>query len=129
MEARPPSAGYRLSKFLRRNRGPVIAAALVLLALLAGIAGTTFGLFRAEHRRIEALRQKDIAEKASLEALAQKKIADDQQQLAVVNASKAEENARNAELRLAEGLISQADALQPWRPVRSGTLPLSGSVR
>ena len=44
VEARPPSAGYRLSKFLRRNKGPVVAAALVLLALLAGIAGTTFGL-------------------------------------------------------------------------------------
>ena len=27
VEARPPSAGYRLSKFLRRNKGPVIAAA------------------------------------------------------------------------------------------------------
>ena len=55
VEARPPSAGYRLSKFLRRNKGPVVAAALVLLALLAGIAGTTFGLIRAEQRRIEAL--------------------------------------------------------------------------
>ena len=48
VEARPPSAGYRLSKFLRRNKGPVVAAALVLLTLLAGIAGTTFGLIRAE---------------------------------------------------------------------------------
>jgi hypothetical protein len=28
VEARPPSAGYRLSKFLRRNRGAAIAAAL-----------------------------------------------------------------------------------------------------
>ena len=111
VEARPPSAGYRLSKFLRRNRGPSIAAALVLVALLAGIAGTTFGLIRAEQRRIEALKQRDIADKASIEALAQKKIADDQKQLAVENASKADENARRAELRLAEGLISQADAL------------------
>ena len=33
VEARPPSAGYRLSKFLQRNRGPVLAASLVLLAL------------------------------------------------------------------------------------------------
>jgi serine/threonine protein kinase len=30
VEARPPSAGYRLGKFIRRNRGPVIAAGLVL---------------------------------------------------------------------------------------------------
>src|SRR5262249_16386356 len=53
VEARPPSAGYRLRKFLRRNRGPVLAASLVLLALLAGMAGTVWGLFEA--RRQERL--------------------------------------------------------------------------
>ena len=36
VEACPPSARYRLSKFVRRNRGPVLAAGLVLLALVAG---------------------------------------------------------------------------------------------
>jgi len=46
VEARPPSTGYRFGKFVRRHRGQVIAAGLVLLALLAGIAGTTWGLFR-----------------------------------------------------------------------------------
>jgi eukaryotic-like serine/threonine-protein kinase len=110
VEARPPSARYRLSKFLRRNKGPAVAAALVVLSLLAGIAGTTFGLIRAEQRRIDALRQRDIADKASIDALAQKKIADDQKQLAVENAKKAHESASRAELRLAEGLISQGDA-------------------
>ncbi len=111
VEARPPSASYRLSKFLRRNKGPVVAAALVLLTLLAGIAGTTFGLIRAEQRRVEALAQRGIAEKASIDALAQKKIADDQRQLAFENARKADENARRAELRMAEGLISQGDVM------------------
>ena len=48
VEARPPSAGYRFSKFLRRNRGPVLAASLVLLALVVGIVGTTFGMIRAD---------------------------------------------------------------------------------
>jgi eukaryotic-like serine/threonine-protein kinase len=51
VEAGPPSARYRLSKFLRRNRGRVTAAALVLIALLAGIAGTTAGLVRADRAR------------------------------------------------------------------------------
>jgi tetratricopeptide (TPR) repeat protein len=46
VEARPPSPGYRLGKFVRRNRAQVIAAGLVLLALLTGIAGTTWGLVR-----------------------------------------------------------------------------------
>jgi tetratricopeptide (TPR) repeat protein/tRNA A-37 threonylcarbamoyl transferase component Bud32 len=54
VEARPPSAGYRLGKFLRRNKGAVLAAGLVLLALLGGIIGTTYGMLRAEQRRIEA---------------------------------------------------------------------------
>src|SRR5581483_1111326 len=40
VEARPPSPGYRLKKFVRRHKGQVLAASLVLLALLAGMAGT-----------------------------------------------------------------------------------------
>ena len=52
----PPSARYRLRKFVRRNRGPVLAATLVLLALLGGVIGTSLGLFRAE-RAADAERQ------------------------------------------------------------------------
>ncbi|MBX3362409.1 MAG: protein kinase [Phycisphaeraceae bacterium] len=40
--AAPPSAGYRLRKFVRRNKGPVIAGSAVAAALLVGIAGTTW---------------------------------------------------------------------------------------
>jgi tetratricopeptide (TPR) repeat protein len=47
VEARPPTAAYRVRKFVTRHRGQVAAVGLVLLALLAGIAGTTFGLIRA----------------------------------------------------------------------------------
>ncbi len=47
----PPSAGYRLRKFARRNKGPVLAASLVLLALVAGVIGTALGLLRAEQQR------------------------------------------------------------------------------
>jgi serine/threonine protein kinase/Flp pilus assembly protein TadD len=54
VEARPPSAGYRLGKFLRRHKGPMLAASLVLLALLGGIVGTTVGMLHAKQRRIEA---------------------------------------------------------------------------
>ncbi len=46
VEARPPSRGYRIGKFVRRHKARVMAAGLVLLALLAGIAGTTWGLIR-----------------------------------------------------------------------------------
>jgi eukaryotic-like serine/threonine-protein kinase len=44
VEACPPSAGYRLRKFARRNQGPVLAVAIVLLALVGGVIGTTWGM-------------------------------------------------------------------------------------
>jgi len=47
VRARPPSRWYRLTKFVRRNRVQVVAAALVLLALVAGIVGVSLALVEA----------------------------------------------------------------------------------
>src|SRR5688572_9795194 len=47
VQACPPSAIYRLKKFARRNKGPMLAASLVLLVLVAGIVGTTWGMVEA----------------------------------------------------------------------------------
>ena len=47
VSAGPPTAAYRLRKFVRRNRTQVTAAALVLVALVLGMVGTTLGLFEA----------------------------------------------------------------------------------
>jgi serine/threonine protein kinase/tetratricopeptide (TPR) repeat protein len=47
VQACPPSAAYRLGKLVRRHRGPVLAASLVVLALVAGTIGTGIGLVRA----------------------------------------------------------------------------------
>src|SRR4249919_3433159 len=55
VQACPPSVGYRLRKFVRRNRGRVAAAGLVLAALLAGTAGTTWGMFRVDRARWDAV--------------------------------------------------------------------------
>ena len=67
--AGPPGAAYRLQKFIRRNRGAVIAASLILTALVVGIAGTTYGMLRAiaaervaQIERDQANRQAQIAE-------------------------------------------------------------------
>jgi WD40 repeat protein len=68
VEACPPSAGYRLRKFLRRNKGPVTAATLVLLALLGGIAGTTWGLWEEAEQRALAERERDEKEQARTDA-------------------------------------------------------------
>jgi len=40
--AAPPSTSYRVWKFVKRHRAPVVASAAVLLALLAGLAGTAW---------------------------------------------------------------------------------------
>jgi serine/threonine protein kinase len=71
VEARPPSASYRLKKMFRRNKGPVLATAMVLLALVAGVVGTTWGLVearserdRAEQEQQSALLERDEKEKA-----------------------------------------------------------------
>jgi WD40 repeat protein/serine/threonine protein kinase len=61
VRAHPPSAAYRLKKFVRRNKGPVIAASLVLFALLAGMAGTTGGLIEARRQEQEARKQEQVA--------------------------------------------------------------------
>ena len=53
VQAAPPSRTYRLRKFARKHRVGVVAASLVVVALVAGIAGTTLGLFEA--KRQEAL--------------------------------------------------------------------------
>ena len=54
VEARPPSRGYRLKKFVKRNKGQVIAASLVLLTLVAGIVGTSWGMWDANIARRSA---------------------------------------------------------------------------
>jgi WD40 repeat protein/serine/threonine protein kinase len=57
VQACPPSAGYRLRKFARRNKGPVLAGSLVLAALVIAIVGTTWGMIRATHAEADAVRE------------------------------------------------------------------------
>lgn len=80
VEASPPSSTYRLRKFIRRHRGPVLAASLIFLLLASGIIGTTLGMIRArtaekaEAMRAEAeSRERQRAELAESEAKANAK--------------------------------------------------------
>ena len=59
--ASPPSAVYRLNKFIHRHRAGVAATGAVVGELLAGIAGTTW-------KAIEASTQRQIAEQRTVEA-------------------------------------------------------------
>jgi tetratricopeptide (TPR) repeat protein len=88
VQAHPPSTAYRLKKIVRRNKGRVIAASLVFLALVAGIIGTSLGL-------VEAWRQETLAIKAA-----------DQERLAREEAVSAAEREKSAR----EEAILQRDA-------------------
>ena len=68
VEACPPSAGYRLHKFVRRHRGPVLAASISFLLLVGGIAGTTWGLIRADRARKAAADRAEGERKANAQA-------------------------------------------------------------
>jgi serine/threonine protein kinase/tetratricopeptide (TPR) repeat protein len=48
VQACPPSASYRLRKFVWRHKRAVLTALVVLLALIGGVIGTTWQLVRAE---------------------------------------------------------------------------------
>lgn len=58
VQAVPPSLGYRLRKAYRRNRAAVLTVATVVLMLVGGVAGTTWGMVRAS-----AAREAEAAEK------------------------------------------------------------------
>ena len=97
VEACPPSLPYRLGKFWRRNKGPVLAAALVLLALLGGIVGTTWQAVRADKAKqlAEAKEEEAVAEKAKALAAAEE---EQRAKLDALKAQHAEAEARkNAE--------------------------------
>src|SRR5262249_47400042 len=64
VHACPPSVGYRMRKFARRNRGPVLAALLLVLALIGGIVGTTWGLIRATAAHAVAVSEAKLKEAA-----------------------------------------------------------------
>ena len=105
-----PSAAYRVRKFVRRNRGPVAAAGLVFAALVSGVAGTTWGMVKAEAARVRAeaaeedakagwvqeAQQKKEAEQQRTEAVDQKRRAERGEQLAKEQTQRAEEGERQA---------------------------------
>ncbi len=75
VSAGPPSAAYRVRKFVRRNRGGVIAASGVLVALIGGIIGTTLGILEANKQSRLARAQSELAlagQKQAEERLAQR---------------------------------------------------------
>ena len=105
VEACPPSAGYRLGKLLKRHRTAAIAASLVLLALLVGVAGTTYGLIRAQKARAAEARRAEGERLARLDAVEERRKAVAERDKAI--AAEAKSRAINA--FLTEDLLTQAE--------------------
>jgi serine/threonine protein kinase/WD40 repeat protein len=109
VEASPPSAAYRLRKFARRNRTPVLAAMLVLLALVVGMIGTTWGMLRATRAHIAAVNEANQKEVALKAAQKSEQDAQDQLFLALWNQARAGRFSRQLGQRL-ESLAAIAKA-------------------
>jgi len=60
--AAAPSAAYKVGKFVQRHRTGVVVGALLLLTLLAGIVGTSWGWAEAVRQKREAARQSRVAQ-------------------------------------------------------------------
>jgi serine/threonine protein kinase/Tfp pilus assembly protein PilF len=63
--ASPPSALYRVKKYVKRHRIGVTAAAVVMVAILTGITGTTLGLLRAVKAEKKAVSEAETAKQVS----------------------------------------------------------------
>ncbi len=97
VEARPPSRGYRLKKFVKRNKIQVIAASLVFLTLVVGIVGTSLGMLAARRAQRAEARQRSIA--------------DDQRDKAIASETRAREEAAKTQTIndfLTQDLLTQA---------------------
>ncbi|MDG2054181.1 MAG: tetratricopeptide repeat protein [Phycisphaerales bacterium] len=73
LEAGPESANYRLRKLIKRNKGPVIAAAIIFIVLVLGIVATSLFAVRAASNEKEADRQAKLAQENANQAELQKK--------------------------------------------------------
>ncbi len=84
VEATPPSAAYRARKFLRRHRGPVAAAGLVVAALVVGLS---LAAWQYAEARLSAREARD----SERVAVTKKSEAESSLNLAVANEKRAEE--------------------------------------
>jgi serine/threonine protein kinase/tetratricopeptide (TPR) repeat protein len=78
IEARPPSATYKLRKLCQRNRAAVITAAVVAAALVVGTVISTWQAVRATQAQAEALRERDEKEQARQAEVTQRQEAESQ---------------------------------------------------
>jgi WD40 repeat protein/serine/threonine protein kinase len=82
VHARPPSTWYQVRKFAGRNRGLAASMLAIGIVLIAGITGTTFGLFRANEKTELADQEKMKAQRNERRALEAEELASTEAQRA-----------------------------------------------
>jgi len=104
VQAGPPSAVYRLRKFAKRNKGPLSALTVVLLALVGGFTAMTFGLVEARRRGVDAdlARLAERGARKTAEAAREKAVQAEQSTRAALDESEA---ARNEALAVSKFLL------------------------
>jgi serine/threonine protein kinase len=110
VSAVPPSASYRLRKFLRKHRRSVALVVIVFLALLAGAIGTSVGLVEARKQQSAALRAEADADQRRRQV--ERNAASLQLDL---DLKEIEDDSRLGLLRLARTLKGLPDDLQELR--------------
>jgi serine/threonine protein kinase len=122
VDAGPPDLGYRVRKFVRRNRAGVVAGACVLIALTAGAATTLAGMLWAiqEQRRAsaESERARD-AEEAARASLAAAESARNAEREARTDAERERGRAQLEQARALVRADEVAAAIEKLRAIRS----------
>ncbi len=108
--ASPPSTSYRMGKFIRKNRGPVLALAAVFISLVLGLGASTVLYFRAERQRLEAQAQRAEAERQRAAAIEGRAEANRQGTLAQRQRSLAEQARTTADQQRQEAELQHAEA-------------------
>ncbi len=98
VQAGPPSAVYRLRKFLRRRWHQSLVAGVVAIAMVIGVVGLAAGYIRSEQSRRAAVLASQQEHRARVEADARRREADEQRARAVA-AAELEQAAREEEAR------------------------------
>ncbi len=101
VQACPPSKAYRLGKFYRRNKAAFAAAALVLLSLVLGLAGTTW-------QAIRAAQAENLAEQRLTEV-------DEEHRLAQANYVRAREAVKQMLTRVADEELGRIPEMKDTR--------------
>ncbi len=131
-----PSASYRLRKFVRRNRGQVLAGSAIVLALLAGVVAFAWKAKEAREQRDDAIlareaeaEQRSQAELARAESEKQRTLAQAQELEARKQeaAAKAQEVEARTQAAIAEAVAKfQTDMLAAVDPNQLPRDPATG---